>query len=173
MKLSKLLTTIIDWFYIPPVKAVLPLQTFRYAACGGLNMGLNLLLYYVTYHYILGRQNLDLGFWDFPGDWFDRHIVISPHIAAGVIVFPIITFTGFWLNKHVAFKHSPLGRGTQFFRYLLSVAGSLALYYVCMKFFVEMCHIWATPSQALTTIVTVVYSYLMQKHFSFRGSADI
>lgn len=173
MKFSTLLTRAIDWFYIPPLRKVVPLQTFRYAACGGLNMGLNLVLYYLTYHYVLGRQNLDLGVWNFPGNWFDPHIVISPHIAAGVIVFPVITFTGFWLNKHVAFKLSPLRTRTQLLRYLLSTAGSLLLYYVCMKFFVEVCHIWATPSQALSNGLIVAYSYLMQKYYTFRGCADI
>ena len=32
--------------------------------------------------------------------------------------------------------------------------------------------IMPTPSKALTTIISVVYSYLMQKYFTFRGCRD-
>ena len=36
MTLAQHLTRYIDFFYIRPIRAVLPLQTFRYAVCGGL-----------------------------------------------------------------------------------------------------------------------------------------
>jgi putative flippase GtrA len=172
MPLAAFISRLIGFFHVGPLKFI-PLQTFRYAACGGLNMGLNLVLYHMAYHYVLGERNLSIGI--IPGigpTGGDFPLVISPHIATGFIVVPIITLTGFWLNKYVAFKRSPLRHGTQLARYLLSVAGSIALYYISMKLLVEHAHIWPTPSYAITICVTTVYSYLMQKYFTFRGCAD-
>ncbi len=157
-RLSRLLTRIIDWFYWKPFRIFMPLQTFRYAACGGLNMCLDTLLYYVTFHYILCKQDVNLGI-----------VVVSAPIFAMCIVFPITLFNGFWLNRHIAFRESPLKGTTQLVRYLLSVGGALALNYACMKIFVDALNIYPTPSKLLSTLVTIVYSYLMQKYFTFRG----
>lgn len=118
----------------------------------------DLVLYHIIYQ-LLGGAFLDLGF-----------VVVSPHILALIIVFPITFFNGFWLNKYVAFRNSPLRTPTQLGRYLLSVGGSLLINYLFLKLFVEVCHIYPTPSKALTTAISVAYSYLMQKHFTFRGS---
>ena len=160
--IARVLTRVIDLFYFPFLRKIVPLQTFRYGLCGALNMGLDLFLYFLAYHFLFAKQNFDLGF-----------VVISPHIAALGVVFPITFFNGFWLNRNIAFRHSPLGRGTQLYRYLLSVAGAVVLNYACMKLFVDALHIYATPSKALTTVVSVVYSYMMQKYFTFRGSSGM
>ena len=60
----------------------------------------------------------------------------------------------------------------QLFRYLMSVCGSILLNYLCMKLFVGVIGIYPTPSNALTKAISVAYSYLMQKYFSFRGCVD-
>ena len=60
----------------------------------------------------------------------------------------------------------------QLFRYLLSVSGSILLNYVCLKLFVEACGFYPTPSKAATMVITILYSYAMQKYFSFRGCVD-
>lgn len=159
---ARLLTGLIDRCYIPPLRRVMPLQTFRYAACGGLNMAMDTLLYYITFNYVFGQQDVDLGFF-----------VLSAKMAALGIVFPITFFNGFWLNRNVAFKRSPLRGHVQVIRYMVSVGGSIVLTILFMKFFTEACHIWATPSKIITTILTAVYSYLMQKYFTFRGAAEI
>ena len=87
-----------------------------------------------------------------------------------LIVFPLTFFTGFWLNRHVAFRRSPLATGTQLFRYLLSVAGSVVVNYLFLTFFVELCGLWATPSQMMASLGTMVYSYLAAKYFTFRNA---
>ncbi len=171
MKFSRLIARTIDFFYIAPLRRLMPLQTFRYAACGALNVALSLLLYYVAYHYLLGEQNLSLLVVD-GAEGPAPDIVLSPHIAALCIVFPIITVTGFWLNRNVAFRHSPLRHRTQALRYLLSTLVSLLVNYGCQKLFVDVLSIWPTPAQALSTVVVTVYSYLAQKYFSFRGCPD-
>ena len=45
--------------------------------------------------------------------------------------------------------------GTQLFRYLLSVAGSVVVNYLFLKFFVELCGFWATPSQMMASLGTM------------------
>ena len=99
-------------------------------------------------------------------------VAVSSYNAAWMIVFPITFFTGFWLNRHIAFHGSPLRGRVQLFRYLMSVCGSILLNYLCMKLFVGVIGIYPTPSNALTKAISVAYSYLMQKYFSFRGCVD-
>lgn len=162
MSLSTIITHLIDRFYVPFVKRFMPLQMFRYAACGGINfLLLDPFYYFLLYNYVIGHRFTDLGF-----------VVLSPHIAAMILVFPVTFFNGFWLNKHVAFKLSPLRTRTQLWRYALSVVGSILLTYVGLKFFVEVCHIWPTPSKIITTILTTIYSFLAAKYFSFRHSVE-
>jgi hypothetical protein len=83
---------------------------FGYALCGGLNMTLDALWYFVIYHFIVAQRFIDLGV-----------VVVSPHIASLIVVFPITFFTGFWLNRNVAFRVSEYACRRQLFRYVLSV----------------------------------------------------
>ena len=123
---------------------------------------LDVVWYYLILHYIVAEQNIDMGV-----------VVVSPHVAALIIVFPITFFTGFWLNRNVAFRATQFGQSKQLFRYALTVVGSILLNYVCIKLFVEVCHIWATPAKALTTVVSVVYSYLVGRYFTFAQQTEI
>ena len=119
MALAELIIRVIDWFYIRPVAAVLPRQVFRYVVCGGVTYILfDPVCYFLFYNFIVAHRYVDLGF-----------VVVSPHIAAMILVFPFTFFVGFWLNRYVAFRRSPIGAGTQLLRYLLSVAGSVLLTY--------------------------------------------
>ena len=120
-------------------------------------MALDTLWYFVIYHYIVAERFIDLGV-----------VVVSPHIASLIVVFPITFFTGFWLNRNVAFRATEYKTSGQLIRYALSVLGSIALNYLCMKLFVEHLYIWPTPSKMLTTAVSVVYSFLAAKYFTFR-----
>jgi putative flippase GtrA len=156
MRIAEKIGKAIDIFYIAPWSKILPQEIFRYGVCGGVNMLLDIVWYYILYHYVVAERYIDLGI-----------VVISPHIAALIIVFPITFLTGFWLNRNVAFRATEFGQGKQLVRYALSVAGSILLNYVCMKLFVEVFDIWATPSKALTTIISVAYSYLAGRYFTF------
>ena len=156
MSISRLLIGIIDRLYLPIFRSAFSRDMFGYALCGALNMSLDALWYFVIYHFIVAQRFIDLGI-----------VVVSPHIASLIAVFPITFFTGFWLNRHVAFRVADLARRRQLLRYGLSVLGSLALNYVCMKFFVEYLNIWPTPSKMLTTVVSVCYSFLMGKFYTF------
>ena len=157
MSLASIITTAIDFFYVKPLRRVISQQVFRYLACGGTTAVLDAVWYYIIYHYIIRVSFVDLGF-----------VVVSPHIAALCVVFPITFFTGFWLNRNVAFRVADLSSLPQLAKYGLTVVGSIALNYACMKLFVEVCGIWATPSKMLTTAVCAVYSFLAGRYFTFK-----
>ena len=154
-----MLISLIDTLYIKPLERVISRQTFGYLLCGAANMALDTLWYFLTYHYVVFERNVDLGV-----------VVISPHIAALIVVFPITFFTGFLLNRYVAFRATQQRTTKQLFRYALSVVGSILLNYALMKLFVDMCHVWPTIAKMLTTVIVAVYSYLAAKYFSFTQS---
>ena len=155
--MQQLLIRLVDWLYITPLKRLVSRDIFAYGLCGGANMALDTLWYFVIYHYIVAERFIDLGV-----------VVVSPHIASLIVVFPITFFTGFWFNRNVAFRATEYKTRGQLIRYALSVVGSIALNYLCMKLFVEQLYIWPTPSKMLTTAVSVVYSFLAAKYFTFR-----
>ena len=92
MRLADSLIRIIDKFYVRPLTRIVSRRMFRYAVCGGANMVLDLMWYFLIYHFVVAERYIDLGV-----------VVVSPHVAALVVVFPITFFTGFWLNRNVAF----------------------------------------------------------------------
>ena len=158
MHIADAITKAIDIFYVKPLRAIVPQQVFRYLACGATTALLDTVWYFLIYHYIVCEQFTDLGF-----------VVVSPHIAALCIVFPITFFTGFWLNRNVAFKATHISSLPQLFKYALTVVGSILLNYACMKFLVESCELWATPSKIITTIICAIYSFLVGRYFTFKG----
>lgn len=157
MSLSSLITKFIDLFYVKPLRQLLPQQVFRYLVCGAITVLLDTVWYYIIYHYIVCEKVVEFG-----------AIAMSPHIASLVVVFPITFFTGFWLNRNVAFRVSDISSLPQLAKYALTVLGSILLNYACMKFFVEWCGVWATPSKILTTAVCAVYSFLVGRYFTFK-----
>ena len=122
MTIVRLLTSIIDTLYIKPLERIISRDTFGYCICGATNMALDTVWYFLIYHYLVCEQFIELPF-----------VVVSPHIASLIVVFPITFFTGFWLNRNVAFRTTEVRSLPQILRYGLSVVGSIALNYVCMK----------------------------------------
>ena len=155
-KISKNIIWFIDLFY-PPFRKLMPEQTFRYAVCGGGNTVLGLLIYFISYQYVLKKENLDLGFFAF-----------KPHIAALFISFCINFVVGFILMKFVVFVDSNLKGRIQLFRYFVAFAVNLVLNYLLLKLFVEVLYMHVLVSQFITTCIVVAISYLSQKHFSFK-----
>lgn len=155
-KFKQFILNIIDWFY-PPFKKLMPYQTFRYAACGGGNTLLNIVLYFVSYNYILKKQHLSFGF-----------VTVSSHIAAFLMAF-IVTFPiGLYLNMFVVFKGSNLRKRIQLFRYFLVVMACIGLNYVLLKIFVDQLNWYPTPSMIVATGLIIIFSYLSQLRFSFK-----
>lgn len=139
----------------------MPLQTFRYAACGGANTILDILMYSISYNFILHKHNVDLDF-----------IVIKPHIASIIMAFCVSFPVGFLLARYIVFTESTLHGRVQLFRYFVLVMICLLLNYVFIKLFVEQFHIYPTAAKVLTTIIVVSFSYLTQKNFTFKTHQD-
>lgn len=159
---SQSISRVIDFFY-PPFRRFLPLQTFRYIACGGGNTVLDILIYFISYNYILDKKNVDLGF-----QVFGRDAIVTPHIMAFVIAFCISFPLGFFLNRTVVFHDSSLKGRVQLFRYILLVTACIFLNYIFIKLFVEQFAIYPTVAKILTTAIVVCFSYLAQRNFTFR-----
>ncbi len=150
------LLNVIDSFYFI-FKHFIPLKTYRYAVCGSSNLVLDITLYFLCFHFLLSKHNLDLSI-----------VVLSPHIASLFIVFPITFCVGFLLNRYIVFSESTLPMGTQFIRYLTTGIVALLISYLSMKLLVDIFLFYPTPSRFFTVIVSVISSYIMQNKFSFK-----
>ena len=148
--------SIIDFFYAP-FRKLMPIQTFRYAACGGGNTILDIFLYFLAYNYVLRKEIV-----------YTPAGAISPHIAAFLISFAISFPTGYMLNRYIVFPGSIRKGRVQLFRYFMLVLVCIYLNYIFIKLFVEHFHIYPTISKMLTTVIVVAFSYFTQKNFTFK-----
>lgn len=147
----------LDFFY-PLVQKIMKKHTYYYIACGGGNTIFGFVIYYFCYHNFLHKQDLDLGFYSF-----------KPHIASFFISFGITFPIGFLLSKYVVWSESYLAGKKQLFRHLILVVIFVGMNYGLLKLFVEVFFWWPMPSQILTTIIIVIFSYLAQKYYSFKN----
>ena len=138
-------------------------QVVRYAVCGGGNMVLDWVLYFLIYNFVIGH---DLVYIDLMP--FAYHLCLTPHIATLCVVFPITLLTGFLLQKYVTFTQSNLHGARQLIRYIIIVAVNLAINYFGLKLCVEIWGWYPTPSKMAITLITVVISYIGQKYYTFR-----
>lgn len=154
--MKNLINSVLDFFY-PYFSRFMPKQTFRYAACGGGNTVLDILIYFISYNYILHKQIIytPLG-------------AVSPHIMAFLMSFVISFPTGYLLNRFIVFPGSTLKGRIQLFRYFVLVLVCIILNYVFIKLFVEQFGIYPTVAKILTTVIVISFSYLTQKHFTFK-----
>jgi putative flippase GtrA len=150
------ITNIIDFFY-QPFKKWLPLQTFRYASCGGANTLLGFLLYTFSYKFMFREQVFNIGFYAF-----------KPHIAALIFSFLINFPVGFMLMKYVVFVDSTIRGRVQLFRYFFVFVSNLFVNYLMLKVLVEYVHMNAIIAQVISTVVVITISYLLQRHFTFK-----
>ena len=161
-RIAQTITKIIDFFY-RPFSHWMSEQLFRYAACGGGNLVLDWVLYFLIYNFVIGH---DLVY--FQLSTFNFQLCLTPHIATLCIVFPITLLTGFWLQKYVTFSQSELNSWRQLGRYIIIVGVNLAINYFGLKLCVEMLGWYPTPSKMFITLITVAVSYIGQKYFTFR-----
>lgn len=157
LQFQKLLLNIIDTFY-PLFKKAMPLQTFRYAACGGSNAALNFLIFSIVENFIAKKQVVHI----------TPEIAMSSHIFAFLVAFGITFPIGFYLNTFVVFDGSYLLKRVQLFRYLVVVIICILLNYIFMKLFVDGLKWYPTPAYMFTFVLVTVFSYFSQQNFSFK-----
>jgi len=157
--------SIVDFFY-PMFRMFMPLQTFRYAACGGANVLLGIVLYAVGYNFIFQKQIVHLGYIPFYGN-----LALKPFIAADYLFAIWINFLiGFYLNRYVVFTESDLKKRVQLFRYLVVVIANMILNFWLLKLFIQVIGWYPTPSKIIVTALLNVFSYFSQKHYSFKAA---
>jgi putative flippase GtrA len=145
-----------DFFY-PPFKRWMPLQTFRYAACGGANVALDITLFFIFYNFIFYKKIVSLGF-----------IAFQPHIASFLCSFLITFPIGFLLSKYIVWSSSTLKGHIQLFRYFVIVMMNLLMNYFFIKVLVEYFYFYPTIAKLITTLIVVTFSYISQKYYTFK-----
>ena len=146
----------IDFFYIRPIRRIVPESLFRYFFCGSANMVFDWFLYFVLYNFVFAKEILHLQLLD-----------ISPHIAAFIFSFPVSFTTGFLLGKYISFQGSSLRGRTQLMRYGMVTGSNILINYFGLKLLVEQMGVFPTPSKMIVSLVCTVFSYVMQRYFTF------
>lgn len=159
-QLQKFILSVIDSFY-PLFKKILPLQTYRYAVCGGGNAVLNFFIFAVTENFIVKKQIVHIG----------ENVAISSHIFSFLVAFGVTFPIGFYLNTYVVFGGSYLLKRIQLIRYLSVVLVCILLNYIFMKLFVDVMEWYPTPSYILTFVMVTLFSYFSQRNFSFKKAS--
>ena len=158
-------------------KWIMPLKTYRYAVCGGSNFIFDTLLFFYCHNYFFQKQDFNLGLFvlgtekyvSFQKEYFDLSLLVfTSSDRSLLLVYPITLISGFLLNKYITFTTSNLKSLVQLKRYIMVSIGSLFIVYLLMKVFVDVIGIYPTPAKILTTILAVIYSYILQNKFSFK-----
>lgn len=164
LRTRNLILQIIDFFH-PPFARWLDQQTFRYLACGGSNQLLNIFIYWFSYNILLKQQDITLpSFFTNISSFRQITAPIFSYIIASAITIPI----GFLLSKYVVFQESNLRGRIQLFRYMTLVIVCFFLNYWMLKLFVEVLNWYPTLSQTITIIILAIFSYLVQRFFTFK-----
>ncbi len=154
--MRRLILKIIDPFYFI-FKPIMDLQTYRYGVCGSGNTLLDILVYFISYNYILDKQPVHFGF-----------LTISPHIAAFILSFMVSFPIGFFLMRTVVFAESTVRGRVQLVRYFSVLLLNIILNYVFLKIMVEYMHVYPTVAKVFITCLIVLVSYLLQRKFTFK-----
>lgn len=136
----------------------MPHQTFRYAACGGGNTMLDFIIFAVVNDIILKNKRLHI----------TNSFVPDAHNVAIACCFFVTFPLGFYLSRYVVFQELTTSKRKQFIKYAAVVMFCFVLNYGFMNFFVNSLQIEAKLAKLITTVFVVLFSYLAQKHFTFK-----
>ena len=168
----------IDFFY-PFFKKIMPLQTFRYAACGGGNMVTGFIVFTLVYHIVALQHQVNFLGIQYSIVLFKQQQATVLMMQFSFIVFKVHSFSlfcstiatfiiGFLLNKYVVFTASNLKGRVQFFRYFLACLSSFCINYFLLNAFVLYLHLYPVLAQVIVTIIVVTISFFMQQYFTFK-----
>ena len=119
-------------------------------------------MYFIIYNFIIQKQFIDLG-------W----VVISPHISSLIIVTPITFTVGFCFSKYITYRRPKLETFRHALRYASILAINWIITYLFMKLFVEIVGIYPTPSKMITTVITTLLGFVLQKYYSFQSNESV
>ncbi|MBC7650243.1 MAG: GtrA family protein [Deinococcales bacterium] len=161
----QLILRVINLFY-PLFKQFMPLQTFRYAACGGFNTLLDIALSIFAFHFIF-YQNLFV-----PLPALLPKLAIEAPIAAFLFSFCFTFPIGFYFSRYIVFQANNSKKSTQLAKYLFIVFICVMLNYGFLKIFVNVFNWPFFVSKIVTTMLVVSFSYISQKHFTFKAVVE-
>ncbi|MCC6185938.1 MAG: GtrA family protein [Chitinophagaceae bacterium] len=167
-KTRNIILRLIDFFH-PPFARWIDQQTFRYLACGGSNQLLNIFIYGVSFNFFLQKRDFAIN--NNLANSVGIAAITGP-IAAYVIASAITIPIGFLLSKYVVFQESNIKGRIQLFRYMSLVLVNFILNYWLLKLFINVFNIYPTPSQTITIIILAIFSYLVQRYFTFKVSVS-
>ncbi len=147
-----ILLVIRSWFF-----KFIPKQSYLYMACGGLNLALDMLLFFIFYHYVFFATNFKTPFFTF-----------SPHIAAFFAAFILTTPTGFFMSRYVVWTNSTVRGRHQLISYFAVVILCTVLNIGFLKLLVEYFHFYPLPSKIITSVLVVTISYILQRYYTFK-----
>ena len=156
-KVRSFILNFIDFFH-PPFARWIDQQTFRYLACGGSNQVLNIFIYWFSFNILLDKKDVPV----------PNNGPIAGPIASYIIASAVTIPIGFILSKYIVFQESNIKGRIQFFRYMTLVLVCFVLNYWMLKLFINVMNIYPTPSQTITIILLAIFSYLVQRFFTFK-----
>ena len=162
----------IDWFHQPFARFI-PTQTFRYLACGGSNVVVNIGIYSLCLKFLFPTENITL-FGSFN---------MASSVAAWVIAFAISFPMGFTLSRYVVFPESNLHGRVQFFRYAMTTVTFILITYVLIKVFDILLQSFMTSDSSsyalmhtvtytIIQVIIAVISYISQRKFTFKTERE-
>ena len=154
----KLIQKILDFFY-PLVSRVLDKNTYYYAACGGGNLVLSWVLFFVFFQFLFQKKVFYI-------EWINYSL--SAYTLSSFLCFIIAFFVGFLLMKYVVFTKSELKGRIQLVRYGLSNILTYFVHWVILKLFIEWLGIYPSIANVISSCIVVLVSYLIQKKFTFK-----
>ena len=153
-----LIQKILDLFY-PLVSRFLDRTTYYYAACGGGNLVLSWLLFFVFFQFLFRKKVFYIECINYS---------LSAYTLSSFLCF-IIAFTiGFLLLKYVVFTKSELKGRIQLFRYGLSSLLTWLAHWVILKLFIEWLAFYPSLANVISSCLVVLMSYLLQKKYTFK-----
>jgi putative flippase GtrA len=132
-------------------------RTFLYATCGGGNLILSWILFFVFYQFLFEKKNIEL-----------IQFTISAYTASAILCFSISFSIGFLLMKYVVFTESELKGRIQLFRYGVSSFVSSVVSWILLKFFIDILGFFPSISNVMASCLVVVVSYILQKKYTFK-----
>ncbi len=150
------LTKVILFFY-PLFSKFMDKRTFLYAACGGGNLVLSWILFFVFYQFLFTKDNIEFS-----------QFTLSAYTASAMLCFIISFSIGFLLMKYVVFTDSELKGRIQLFRYGISSLLSSVVSWLLLKFLIDIMGIYPSVSNVIASCLVVMVSYLLQKKYTFK-----
>ena len=161
-KARHIVIAFIDFFH-KPFARIIPVQTFRYLACGGSNTVLSILIYSIAFNFVLGGTKTHI---------IDDVYVTAP-IGAQIISFAITFPTGFLLSRYIVFPESTLRGRKQFFRHILANATFFLLTSVLIKLSaILLPRVRPDITYPFILVIITILSYLSQRFYTFKTEQD-